>query len=116
MVEKKYTNGLEAVNRVRLLMQYSLEKTLSENITELSVLNEQYYVAPKFPYTTTSNAPKVPAEMQKIINKQGLKTQLLSPRPETSKNNWEKDKKNGKGIITFKDGSIYNGDWKDDQK
>ena len=93
MVEKKYTNGLEAVNRVRLLMQYSLEKTLSENITELSVLNEQYYVAPKFPYTTTSNAPKVPAEMQKIINKQGLKTQLLSPRPETSKNNWEKDKK-----------------------
>ena len=47
MVEKKYTNGLEAVNRVRLLMQYSLEKTLSENITELSVLNEQYYVAPK---------------------------------------------------------------------
>lgn len=92
-MEKKHIDGLEAVNRVRLLMQYSLEKTLSENITELSVLNEQYYVAPKFPYTTTSNAPKVPVEMQKIIDKQGLKTQLLLPRPETSKNNWEKDKK-----------------------
>jgi hypothetical protein len=78
MVEKKYTNGLEAINRVRLLMQYSLDKTLSENIGKLSILKEQ--------------APKVPSELQNIIPKQGLNV-IQSPRPETSKNNWEKDKK-----------------------
>jgi hypothetical protein len=78
MVEKKYTNGLETINRVRLLMQYSLDKTLSENIGKLSILKEQ--------------APKVPSELQNIIPKQGLNV-IQSPRPETSKNNWEKDKK-----------------------
>lgn len=93
MKEKKYTDGLESINRVRLLIQYSLDKTLSENIEELSLLNEQYYVAPKFPYTTSNNnPPKVPAELQNIVTKQGLNV-IQGPRPETSKNNWETDKK-----------------------
>lgn len=52
-MEKKHIDGLEAVNRARLLMQYSLDKTLSENMTELNVLNEQQSKsnsAPKWDY------------------------------------------------------------------
>jgi hypothetical protein len=54
--------GREALNRVKLLMNYSLDKTLNENISDLKILTEQ------------SNAD-------------------VPPTPQTSKKNWEKDKR-----------------------
>jgi len=62
-MDYSHNDGLNAVNRVKLLMNYSLDKTLKENIDKMEVLNEQ------------SNS------------KQGQ-----PPRPETSKGNWAKDK------------------------
>lgn len=39
-----YNEGLDAAKRAKLLMKYSLDKTLNENISEQTVLNEQVYV------------------------------------------------------------------------
>lgn len=63
-MDYSHNDGLRAVSRVKLLMNYSLDKTLKENVDDLKVLNEQS--------NSNRNQP---------------------PRPETSKGNWEKDKK-----------------------
>ena len=62
-MDYSHNDGLNAINRVKLLMNYSLEKTLKENIDKMEVLNEQS--------NSKQNQP---------------------PRPETSKGNWVKDK------------------------
>jgi hypothetical protein len=77
MTDKKLQEGLESIQRSKLLMGYNMSKTLTEN------LNEQ---------SKTTQAPKVPEQLKDITARQGL-TFNQGPRPETSKNNWEKDKK-----------------------
>ena len=51
----KLQEGLDSVNRMKLLMGYDMSKTLNENLNEQSVIG-----APNYGVTTTPKPPQPP--------------------------------------------------------
>lgn len=79
-MNNNYILGLKAVDRARLLMKYSSEKTLKENLSELPVLNEQ---------PTVNNQFKQDLERAKAEYQKSHPDEVWDPNITTDRQYWD---------------------------
>ena len=100
MIQKnnKLQEGLDSVNRIKLLMGYDMSKTLNENLNEQSVIG-----APNYGVTTTPKPPK----LNKFTPEQ-LKYQKENPHMVWDPNAYDETKPfwNQQGKINYPKGAF----------
>jgi hypothetical protein len=97
----KLQEGIESVNRIKLLMGYDMSKTLNENLNEQSVIG-----APNYGVTTTPKPPQFP-KLKKFTPEQ-LKYQKENPHMVWDPNAYDETKPfwNQQGKINYPKGAF----------